>query len=251
MDTGIAGKRALVTGGSSGLGLAACEALAAEGAEIAIFAREKGRIDTAAEQLRARHGGRVDGFAGDITVQKDVRALAEWMAGTGGVDILVLNTPRPPSPMRPFLEETEDDRWQRACADQLESALFVLRFLTPLMLDKGWGRIIGVTSASIKQPMPRHALSSIFRAGVQVALKHLVEEVAPHGVTVNCIGPATVLTPTFGQFHNLERRVAGTALKRAGTLEEFGGTVAFLASQQAGYITGETLQLDGGMTKGL
>lgn len=250
MDLGIDGKRALVTGGSSGLGLAACEALAAEGARIAIFARNRDRLDLTVEKVRAAYGVEVDGFVGDITVQDDVRALSLWAKQTGGLDILVLNTPRPPSPMRNFLDETEDDRWKNAYVDQLESAIFVLRHLTPMMLGKGWGRIIGVTSASIKQPMPRHAVSSVFRAGVQVALKHLVEEVAPHGVTVNTIAPATVLTPTFAQFHDLERRVEGTALKRPGTMEEFGGTVAFLASRQAGYITGEVIQLDGGMTRG-
>lgn len=250
MDLGIRGKRALVIGGSSGLGLAACEALAAEGAGVAIFARDPGRLEAAIARIRATRGVKVDGFAGDITSQDDVKALRDWTRQSGGLDILVLNTPRPPSPMRDFLDETEDQRWQNACTDQLEGALFVLRHLVPGMLGKGWGRIIGVTSASVKQPMPRHALSSIFRAGVQVALKHLVEEVAPHGVTVNTIAPATVLTPTFAQFHDLERRVSGTPLKRGGTMEEFGGTVAFLASQQAGYITGEVIQFDGGLTRG-
>lgn len=246
MDLGIGGKRALVIGGSSGLGLAAGEALAAEGARVAIFARDPGRLEQAVGQI----GAQAEGFAGNVTSQDDVRALRDWVKQGGGLDILVLNTPRPPSPMRAFLDEAEDDRWHSAYTDQLESALFVLRQLTPLMLGKGWGRIIGVTSASVKQPMPRHALSSIFRAGLQVALKHLVDELGPHGITVNSVAPATVLTPTFAQFHNLERRVAGTALKRAGTMEEFGGTVAFLASQQAGYITGEVIQFDGGMTKG-
>ncbi|MBF9032657.1 SDR family oxidoreductase [Rhodobacterales bacterium HKCCE2091] len=251
MDLGIGGKRALVIGGSSGLGLAAAEALAAEGAEIAIFARNPETLDRETARVRSLHGVGVEGIAGDVTQQADVIALRDRVAEAGGTDILVLNTPRPPSPMRDFLAETEDDRWDRAYDDQLRSALFVLRHLTPLLLGKGWGRLIGITSASVKQPMPRHAVSTIFRAGVQSALKHLVEEVAPHGVTVNTIAPATVLTPTFTRFHDLDSRVAGTALKRAGTLEEFGGTVAFLASRQAGFITGETIQFDGGMTRAL
>ena len=251
MDLGIKGKRALVIGGSSGLGLAAASALAAEGACIAIAARRADKLKSATEQLSEQHGVEVYGFACDVTRQEEVKVLRDRAAETGGVDILVVNTPRPPSPMRDFLAEDEDARWEKAYADQLQSPLFVLRHLVPLMLGKGWGRIIGVTSASIKQPMPRHAVSSVFRAGMQVALKHLVPEVAPHGVTVNVISPATVLTPTFAQFHDLERRVSGTALKRAGTLEEFGGTVAFLASQQAGFITGENIQFDGGMTKSL
>lgn len=251
MDLGIARKRALVIGGSTGLGLASAEALAAEGVDIAIFARNQQNLDDAVAQIASKHAVRAEGFAGDITSQDDVKALRDWVAATGGVDILLLNTPRPPSPMYEFLEETEDARWQQAYTGQLEAALFVLRHITPLLLNKGWGRIIAITSASIKNPYPRHALSTVFRAGVQAALKHLSEEIAEHGVTVNSIAPATVLTPTFSQFHNLEQRVEATPLKRAGTMEEFGGTVAFLASQYAGYITGETIQFDGGRTRAL
>jgi 3-oxoacyl-[acyl-carrier protein] reductase len=251
MDLGIEGKRALVIGGTSGLGLACAEALAAEGARIGIFARDAERLTEVTAQLVADHGVEVKGFTGDITLQNDVKALRDWTNRTGGLDILVLNTPRPPSPMRDFLDENDDDRWEVAYANQLQSALFVLRNLTPLLLNKGWGRIIALTSASVKQPMPRHAVSSIFRAGVHAALKHLVDELGPHGVTVNAVAPATVLTPTFANYHNLEARVAAIPLKRPGTSEELGGTVAFLASRYAGFITGETIQFDGGMTRAL
>lgn len=251
MDLGIAGKRAVVIAGTNGLGRACAEALAAEGVDLALLARNAARLDAVAAELAGRHGVAVAAIAGDVTRQEDVRALRGRLAASGGVDILVLNTPRPPSPMRDFLDETEDARWERACRDQLESALFVLRHITPLLLGKGWGRIIGITSASVKQPMPRHAVSSIFRAGVQAALKHLVDEVAPHGVTVNAVAPATILTPTFARFHDLEARTAAVPLGRAGRMEELGGTVAFLASQQAGFLTGQLLQLDGGATRAL
>lgn len=251
MNLGITGKRALVIGGSTGLGLASAKALAAEGVHIALFARNQTNIDAAVSQISEANGVRCDGYSGDITFQHDVKALRDWIGDTGGIDILVLNTPRPPSPMVEFLNETDDARWQDAYRDQLECALFVLRHLTPLLLGKGWGRIVAITSASIKNPLPRHALSTIFRSGVQAALKHLSEEIAEHGVTVNSVAPATVLTPTFATFHNLADRVAATPLKRAGTMEELGGTVAFLASQQAGYITGENIQFDGGRTRTL
>ena len=246
MDLGIKGKRALVIGGSSGLGLACAEALAAEGVDIAIFARNPDNLKAAVS--RVEQGWAVDcaGFAGDITRQDDVKALRDWTEQTGGIDILILNTPRPPSPMRDFLDETEDARWIKGYSEQMEGALFILRHLTPLLLDKGWGRIVGVTSASIKVPMPRHAMSSVFRSGVQMALKHLALEIADHGVTVNAVAPATIMTPTFGQFHNVADRVALTPLQRPGTLEELAGTVTFLASQQAGYVTGETIHVDGG-----
>jgi 3-oxoacyl-[acyl-carrier protein] reductase len=251
MDLGIRGKRALVTGGTSGLGLAACEALAAEGVELVVFARGEEALQRTKAAVEEAHGVKVDIAMGDVTEIEDVRTLARFLVESGGVDIIVLNTPRPPSPMRDFLEEDDDDRWAEAYRNQLQSALNVLRVLTPLVVERGWGRIIGVTSASVKQPMPRHALSSVFRSGVQTALKHLVAEVGAQGVTVNSVAPATVVTPTFAQFHDLHRRTEALPLKRAGTLEEFGGTIAFLASQQAGFITGQIMQLDGGMTASL
>lgn len=251
MDLGIAGKRALVIGGSAGLGLASAEALAAEGVDLVLFARGREQLDRARESLSRRFGVTVDAEVGDLTKREDVAALASRLRDSGGIDILVLNTPRPPSPMRDFLAETEDERWSNAYRDQLHSALNVLREITPLVVEKGWGRIIGITSASVKQPMPRHAISSIFRAGVQTALKHLASEIGGRGVTVNSVAPATIVTPTFGQFHNLEARIAAIPLKRAGRPEELGATVAFLASQNAGFITGQIIQLDGGMTTSL
>jgi 3-oxoacyl-[acyl-carrier protein] reductase len=251
VDLGITGKRAVIIGGSSGLGAACSEALAAEGANIVIFARRRDALERIQDELIARYGVTVDVVTGDLTERADVARLAASLAQGAGADILVLNTPRPPSPMREFLEEVDDDRWSDAYRNQLHGALNVLREITPLLLNRGWGRIIGITSASVKQPMPRHAISSIFRAGVQAALKHLVAEVGPHGVTVNAVAPATIVTPTFAQFHNLEERVLALPLKRAGTAQELGATVAFLASIHAGFITGQLIQVDGGMTASL
>jgi 3-oxoacyl-[acyl-carrier protein] reductase len=251
MDLGIAGKRALVIGGSQGLGLAVCERLAQEGVNLLLFARDAARLGTAADALRKSHGVSVEFCAGDITRAEDIDRLAAQTARLGDVQILVLNTPRPPSPMRDFLEETEQSRWDQAYEQQLHGALLVLRKIAPLVAQSGWGRIVAITSASIKQPMPRHAISSIFRAGVQAALKHLSMELAPKGVTVNSVAPATVLTPTFGSFHNLEQRIQAVPLKRAGKPEELAATVAFLVSDHAGFITGENIQLDGGQTRAL
>lgn len=250
MDLGIGGKRALVIGGSQGLGLAVCERLAAEGVHLLVFARDRERLATCAQQLHDSHGVQVDTFAGDITSQDATDRLAAE-AAVLGVQILVVNSPRPPSPMRDFLDETEQDRWDQAYQQQLHGVLLVLRKVTPAIVKTGWGRIVAITSASIKQPLPRHAVSTIFRAGVQAAMKHLANEIAVHGVTVNSVAPATVMTPTFGTFHNIEQRVAAVPLKRAGKPEELAATVAFLASEHAGFITGETIQLDGGQTRSL
>lgn len=251
MDLEIAGKRAVVIGGSLGLGLAVCERFAAEGVHLVLFARDPAKLEEARSQLHKTYGVRVDVVSGDITSEQDVERLAREVQETGGMQILVLNTPRPPSPMYDFLEENDNARWQQAYEQQLHGALLVLRKLTPLLKGSGWGRIVAITSASIKQPMQRHALSTIFRAGVQAALKHLSMELAEHGVTVNSVAPATVVTPTFSTFHNIEERVKAVPMKRAGRLEELSATVAFLASHQAGFITGENIQLDGGQTRAL
>ena len=251
MDLGIAGKRAVVIGGSGGLGFSVSQRLAQEGADLLIFARDPDRLGQAREDLVKAYGARVDTCAGCIGSQEDTDRLKAECVRLGGAEILVLNTPRPPSPMRDFLDEQDQDRWDAAYQDQLHGALLILRKLAPLTTKTGWGRIVAITSSSVKQPLPRHAVSSIFRAGVQAALKHLAMELAARGVTVNSVAPATVLTPTFTTFHNLEQRVAAVPMKRAGKPEELAATVAFLASVHAGFISGETIQLDGGATLAL
>lgn len=251
MDLGISGKRAVVIGGSQGLGYAVCERLAAEGVNLLLFARNPETLAQASAQLRSAHGVRVETCAGDIARVEDVERLARQAAETGGAQILVLNTPRPPSPMRDFLLENDLERWEQGYQQQLHGALLVLRMLTPLIAASGWGRVVAITSASVKQPLPRHAISTIYRAGVQAALKHLAMEVAARGVTVNAVAPATVMTPTFATFHNAEQRIQAVPVKRAGTPQELAATVAFLASEHAGFITGESIQLDGGQTLAL
>lgn len=251
MDLGLAGKRALVTGASSGLGLACCEALAAEGADLVLFARGREALEKAQARLAETHGVSVDIHAGDLTKRDEVAGLVRVLREGRGLDILVLNTPRPPSPMRDFLDETEDERWEEAYRNQLEGALNVLRAVPPVLVERGWGRVIGITSASVKQPMARHAVSTVFRAGVQAALKHLANEVGSRGVTVNAVAPAGIATPTFDQFHDVEARAAAMPVRRLGTPQELGAVVAFLASQHAGFLTGQLIQLDGGLTASL
>lgn len=251
MDLKIKGKRALVIGATSGLGRAAAEALCAEGADIVLLARGERALRATAAELEARHGRAAGAVAADVTRREELAAVAAGLAASGGLDILIVNTPRPPSPMRDFTDETDDGRWNEACANQLFGALNVLRTFPPLMRGRGWGRIVAITSASVKQPMPRHAISTVFRAGVHAALKHLAMELGADGVTVNAVAPATIVTPTFSRFHDLDARVRGTLVKRAGTPEELGAVVAFLASDHAGFVTGQTIQLDGGMTASL
>ena len=251
MDLGIAGRRAIVIGATGALGGAVCEALAAEKVDLVLFARGREMLEQRRQELQQRYGVSVETSAGDITRHPDIQALVQDVTALGGAQILVLNTPRPPSPMRHFLDENEQGRWDEAYQLQLHGALLVLRSLAPLVAADGWGRIVAITSASVKQPMPRHAISTIFRAGVQAALKHLAMELAERGVTVNAVAPATVLTPTFPGFHDVAQRIQSVPMKRAGKLEELGATVAFLASENAGFITGQVIQLDGGATLSL
>jgi 3-oxoacyl-[acyl-carrier protein] reductase len=251
VDLGLRGKRAVVTCGTAGLGLACVESLAAEGADVVLFARDVERLRQVKERLCASYDVSVDLVAGDMTAMSAVDALRDEVARLGGLDILVLNTPRPPSPMREFMQEDDEERWREAYEQQLSAALMVLRRLSPLLVEADAGRIVAITSASVKAPMPRHAISTIFRAGVQAALKHLSVELGPHGVTVNSVAPATIVTSTFATFHDLDERVAATAVKRPGRPDELGSLVAYLASERAGFITGEVIQLDGGQTTSL
>ena len=251
MDLGISGKRALVFGGSSGLGFAVARALATEGVNLVLAARNSERLEQARQQLSGIPSVRVDCRSCDMTSRDAMKETVAFLRSTGGLDILVLNTARPPSPMREFLDENDDSRWQEAYDQQLKGALNILGEISPLLVEKGWGRIIGITSATVSQPMPRHAISTIFRAGVQAALKHLANEIGRHGVTVNAVAPATILTESLAKFHNLDERAAAIPLKRLGSMEEFAGTVAFIASMQAGFITGQAIQVDGGMTQSL
>jgi len=153
--------------------------------------------------------------------------------------------------MRQFLDETDDLRWSQAYQQQLNGALVVLRFITPLLLEKSSSRLVAITSATVKQPMPSHAISTVFRAGVQAALKHLANETASRGLTVNAVAPASILTAGLATHHNLAERSQAIPVKRLGTPEELAATVVFLTSRQAGFITGQTVQVDGGMTAGL
>jgi 3-oxoacyl-[acyl-carrier protein] reductase len=252
MDLGIAGKLAVVTASSSGLGEAVARALAAEGVKLALFARSENKLKALAAEIESRHEVPVLAFAGDMRSQPDVeRFVAALREKLGTPDILVLNTGRPPRSLRPVLEESDDARWEDAYRTQLWGAVLVARHIVPLMLDKGWGRVIAITSASVKQPMVRHGLSTVFRAGVTAYMKHLANEVASRGITANTVGPGSIDTPTPRNPHDMAERLKRVPLGRLGRPEEFAATVVFLASQQAGFITGATLHVDGGTMAGL
>ena len=252
MEIGIAGKLAIVTGASAGLGESIAHALAAEGANVALLARSPDRLARVASELRTQHAVRALAVSGDLRSTQDIDRLAAAVcAEFGGPDILVVNTGRPPMPPRAALDETDDERWEDAYRTQLFGAILVLRKITPMLVERGWGRVIAVTSGTVRQPMEKHALSTVFRLGVTGYLKHLANETADHGVTVNAVCPALIETPSLHGSYNLADRARRVPMRRVGRPEELAAAVVFLASQQAGYITGVSLPVDGGQTASL
>lgn len=257
MDLGIAGKTALVTASSMGMGRNIASVLAAEGANVVLFARSADKLRAVARELQSKHGVRALAVPGDMLAAGDVDGLADTVRSeVGSLDILVLNTGRAPNPLRATLDENEEPRWRQAYENQLWAAIQVANRMVPMMRGRGWGRIIAITSASVKQPMPHHSLSTVFRAGVTAYMKHLANELGADGITVNCVAPALIDTShrvgaaayTEAQ---TEARKKLTPLGRMGHQDEVCGAVAFLASMQAGFITGATIPVEGGMVGGL
>jgi 3-oxoacyl-[acyl-carrier protein] reductase len=256
MDLGIGGRTALVTAASGGLGLSIASALAAEGADLVLFSRSRSKLDAAAARLTTEHGVRASTHAGDLTSATDLSQLAATLERLDGPDIVVLVTGRPPTPLRETLAENEAERWQQAYDNQLASVVNAVNAVTPLMLGRGWGRVVAITSAHAKEPMAGHALSAVFRAGTTAYIKGLAAELAPHGITANCVAPALIDTShrTGTEAYTdlqAQERSALSPLGRMGTQEELAATVAFLASRQAGFITGTTVTVDGGLTGSL
>jgi 3-oxoacyl-[acyl-carrier protein] reductase len=252
MDLGISGKVALVTASSGGMGRNIAHALAAEGSNVVLFARSADKLQAVAREIEEQHGVKAVAVAGNMLESSDVQRLAAKLKELGGPDIVVLVTGRPPNPLRPTLDEKEQARWNEAYQNQLWAVVQVINGIAPQMLERGWGRIIAVTSASAKQPMATHALSTVFRAGVTAYMKGLANEIGGSGITVNCVAPALIDTShrtgsSAYTASQAEHRKTLTPLGRMGTQEELCGVITFLASRQAGFLTGSTLVVDGGM----
>ena len=252
MDLGIQGKLALVTASSGGMGRNIARTLAAEGANLMLFARTAEKLGSVAAEIERDFGVRAHAVAGSMLETADIARLAAALAESGGPDIAVLVTGRPPNPLRDALQETDDSRWQQAYDSQLRSVIQIVNAVVPLMRGRGWGRLLAITSASAKQPMAVHALSTVFRAGVTAYMKGLANELGADGITVNCVAPALIDTShrTGAAAYSAaqaEHRRSLTPLRRMGTQEEFASVVAFLASRQAGFITGSTIAVEGGM----
>jgi 3-oxoacyl-[acyl-carrier protein] reductase len=253
MDLGIKGRRALVCAASKGLGYACAEALAREGVRVTITARTETDLAAAAERLRVETGAEVAHVAGDITTEAG-RAAA--LAACPEPDILVNNAGGPPPG---DFREWGREEWLRALDANMLTPIALIRATVDQMSRRGFGRIVNITSASVKSPIPTLGLSNGARAGLTGFVAGLARQVARHGVTINNLLPGSFLTARLRATTEAAAQKAGRTVDeevaergkqnptgRVGDPREFGAACAFLCSAQAGYIVGQNLLLDGG-----
>jgi 3-oxoacyl-[acyl-carrier protein] reductase len=262
MDLGLKGKAAFVAGGSMGLGRAVALELAREGAKVAIGALDDPHLGEAAELIRRETGGDVLALPVDVSDANQARAVVRRAIDHfGTLDILVNNAGGPPSADFVDIDET---LWEKGFRLNLLSTIMMTREAVPVMKAKGWGRIINMTSISVKQPIDGLILSNTIRSGVIGLAKSLSNELAPFNVTVNNVCPGFTMTDRVRNLAKAMAEKEGTTpeavigrweasipMKRLGTPEEFAALVAFLASERSGYITGAAIQIDGGWYKGV
>jgi 3-oxoacyl-[acyl-carrier protein] reductase len=261
MDLGIRGRVAIVAASSKGLGLAVAQTLAAEGANVAMCARNAETLDAAARQVAAT-GVNVFHRPVDVTDYEQVRAfVADTVERFGRLDICVTNAGGPPS--KGFLDVSVEE-WRRAVELNLMSTIFFAREVIPHMQRAKWGRLVTITSVSIKQPIDGLILSNAVRAGATGLAKTLANEFGKDNILVNNICPGFTLTDRLADLGATISKARGITaeqahalwtsnipLGRLGRPEEFAATVAFLCSEQASYVTGTSIAVDGGFAKGL
>ncbi len=257
MRFGLDGKLALVTAATGGLGFATAQALAAEGAQVAICGRDERRAENAAARIADETGSRVLGFEADVSRAADLERLFERVGSElGGLDILVSNAGGPPSGGFDALDESA---WDLAYQLTLQSVVRSVRLALPHMRRRGGGRILTIVSSSVKRPLPNLLLSNVYRPAVQGLCKSLSIELAADNVRVNCLAPGRIETERVNELDEAlaekqgrsfgEVRAASVGsipLGRLGEPDEFGRVAAFLLSDAASYMTGATLFVDGG-----
>ncbi|HLZ56235.1 MAG TPA: SDR family oxidoreductase [Ktedonosporobacter sp.] len=263
MDLGLKGKVAVVLAASKGLGRASATALATEGASVTIGSRDQQHLARTAQEIQQETGSRVLPVPTDVTKAEDTAAIiAATIREFGHLDILVNNAGGPPPGN---FEHFDDAHWQAAFELNLLSAVRLIRLALPHMRQAGSGRIINIVSTSVKQPIDGLLLSNAIRPGVIGLAKTLSTELAPENITVNNVCPGTFYTDRIREGTRLKHLLAqgmseeealrdlarDIPMRRIGKPEELGALVSFLASQQASYITGTTIQVDGGAIRGL
>ncbi len=247
MDLGLSGRRAAVAGASGGLGLATARALAEAGATVAICGRDRARIEAAAASI----GPAAVAIVADVSTAAGGRAFVEAARNAlGAVDVLVANAGGPPPGT---FATTPVDAYAPALELSLLSVVGMCEAAVPTMRARGWGRVLAITSISVRQPLPELILSNTARAGVTGFLKTLAREVAADGVTVNSLQPGLHDTDRVRRVYGdgLAAEVAAVPARAVGRPQDFGQIAAFLCSDQARYVTGAALPVDGGAYAGL
>ena len=262
MDLGLKGKTALVCAASQGLGFAVATELAVEGASLVICSRSADSLEKASESIRERTDAQIIGVAGDLSLHADVeRIVHAGQAHFGKIDILVTNVGGPPAGRFDALGR---ESWDEAFRSLLTSVLDLTRLVLPGMKERGWGRILNITSIASKQPVDNLILSNSLRAAVTGFAKTLANEVAADGITVNNILPGYTRTERLVELIDfLAEKESITAdkvkarweseipMRRLGEPSEFAALAAFLVSERASYITGSSIAVDGGWIKSL
>lgn len=246
MDLRIAGRRAAVSASTSGLGLGAAQALAAEGVRIAICGRDSQRLANATDEITRSTGSRPISIIADISDPVGAAGFVERAAVElgGPLDILVTNTGGPPPGA---FDSVPIESYVTAFEQHVASVVAMCRQVVPSMVKRGWGRIIGITSSTVRQPMPAVMLSGTARAGATAFFKTLAIDIAESGVTVNTVQPGAHATPRLDDLYTDTER----AVMRMGDPDDFGQIVTFLCSEQARFVTGTHLLVDGGRYTGL
>jgi 3-oxoacyl-[acyl-carrier protein] reductase len=253
MDLGIAGKRALVCASSKGLGLGCAEALAEAGVNLVMNARGAEALEEAAAAIRAAHGVEVTTVAADVTTAEGQAAVLE---AAGDVDILVNNAGGPPPGM---WSDWDREDFIKALDANMLAPIALMKALLPGMMDRGWGRVVNITSQSVKSPIAVLGLSNSARAGLTGYVAGTSRQVAGKGVTINNLLPGIHATDRAVSLDNGVASQQGISVEQAkanrcatipagryGTRQEFGAACAFLCSQHAGFIVGQNILLDGG-----
>lgn len=262
MDLGLKGKSVLVTAASKGLGKASALEFAREGATVTIASRSLEELQKAAADIEAATGQKVTVVQLDVTKEEDIqKAVQTAVEVGGGLDVLVTNAGGPPGGT---FDNFDDQAWSKAFELNLLSAIRLIRASLPHLRAKGAGRIVTITSSSIKQPIQGLILSNTIRAGVNALTKSLSIELAKDGILVNTVAPGRIATDRVAELDEGKAQKLGISVEqvqtesiaqiplgRYGEPAEFGRTVAFLGSFSNSYVTGQAVLVDGGMVKSL